>query len=124
MFAHRELRVGVGVAVTDRHGGVSRPPWSSLNLAGHVGDDPAAVAANRQQVTAALGPGIAALVGMQQVHGATVAVVDDAPAAAPEADALVTRRRGVALLVLVDRFFSHRRDGVTGRFGGIVWMSP
>jgi polyphenol oxidase len=23
-----------------------------------------------------------------------------------------------------DRFFSHRRDGVTGRFGAVVWMSP
>src|SRR4051812_50187429 len=53
---------------------------------------------------------------MQQVHGATVAVVDDQPAAPPEADALVTRHRGVALLVLVADctpiLLSDRRGGV------------
>jgi YfiH family protein len=116
VFAHRELRVGVGVAVTDRHGGVSRPPWASLNLAEHVGDDAPAVAANRQQLTAALDPGIDALVGMQQVHGAEVVVVDEVPAAPPTADALVTRTRGIALLVLVADctpiLLSDRRAGV------------
>lgn len=33
--------------VTTRAGGVSQPPYDSFNLGGHVGDDPAAVAANR-----------------------------------------------------------------------------
>jgi polyphenol oxidase len=116
VFAHHELRVGVGVAVTDRHGGVSRPPWASLNLAEHVGDDPPAVAENRQQLMAALGPDIDALVGMQQVHGAAVAVVDEPPQAPPAADALVTRKRGIALLVLVADctpiLLSDRRAGV------------
>jgi polyphenol oxidase len=116
VFAHRELRVGVGVAVTERHGGVSRPPWASLNLAEHVGDDPSAVAANREQLTAALGPGIDALVGMRQLHGAEVAVVDEPPPTPPSADALVTRVRGIALLVLVADctpiLLSDRRAGV------------
>jgi len=116
VFAHRELRVGVGVAVTDRDGGVSRAPWSSFNLAAHVGDDPQAVAANRQLLTAALAPDIDALVGMEQVHSATVAVVDDPPATPPAADALVTRTRGMALLVLVADctpiLLSDRRAGV------------
>ena len=40
----------------------------------------------------------AAPVIMRQVHGATVAVVDDPGAPAPEADGLVTSRPGVALL--------------------------
>ena len=116
MFAHRELRVGVGVAVTDRHGGVSQDPWASLNLAGHVGDDPSAVAANRRLLLDALAPDIDALVAMDQVHGADVVVVDDPPPAAPTADALVTRARGLALLVLVADctpvLLSDRRAGV------------
>ena len=116
MFAHRELRVGVGVAVTDRHGGVSQDPWTSLNLADHVGDDPSAVATNRGLLLAALAPDIDALVAMNQVHGADVVVVDGPPPAAPTADALVTRTRGLALLVLVADcipvLLSDRRAGV------------
>ena len=37
---------GIVVAFTERAGGVSLPPYESLNLAGHVGDDPDAVNAN------------------------------------------------------------------------------
>lgn len=101
MLAHHEVRVGVGVAVSDRHGGVSAPPWDSLNLADHVGDDTAAVRENRQRVHAALGPGAGSLVTMRQVHGNTVAVVDEATIEPPEADALVTRASGLTLLVQV-----------------------
>jgi drug/metabolite transporter (DMT)-like permease len=35
---------GVHAAFTLRSGGVSAPPWDSLNLGRHVGDDPRAVA--------------------------------------------------------------------------------
>ena len=38
---------------TTRRGGVSAPPWDTLNLGTHVGDDPAAVAANRARVVEA-----------------------------------------------------------------------
>jgi YfiH family protein len=114
VFAHREVRVGVGVAVTDRDGGVSRPPWASLNLADHVGDDPAAVLANRRRMADDIG--VATLVTMRQVHGADVAVVDDPPAEPPEADALVTTARDLALVVLVADctpiLLSDRRAGV------------
>jgi copper oxidase (laccase) domain-containing protein len=37
----------VHFAFSDRHGGVSEKPYGSLNLADHVGDDPAAVLRNR-----------------------------------------------------------------------------
>ena len=100
VLAHHEVRDGVGVAVTDRHGGASREPWASLNLAGHVGDDPAHVEANRRLVRAAVAP-TATLVSMRQVHGARVAVVDSATSAEPEADAVVTRTPGLVLTVLV-----------------------
>ena len=52
-----------------RSGGVSRPPYDSLNLGLHVGDDPADVERNRERFSAALGMPLARL---QQVHGAEV----------------------------------------------------
>lgn len=88
--------------VTTRDGGVSKPPFDSFNLGDHVGDDPEAVAANRRRLAAELGLTEDRLVWMEQVHGRTATVVDgteDVPAEAT--DALVTDRRGVALVALV-----------------------
>ncbi|HET6817072.1 MAG TPA: peptidoglycan editing factor PgeF [Mycobacteriales bacterium] len=114
MFAHRELRGGVGVAITDRGGGTSRSPWASLNLADHVGDDPGAVADNRRRLAEVLD--VTDLVSMRQVHGADVAVVDEMPEEVPTADALVTRSSGLGLMVLVADctpvLLSDRRAGV------------
>jgi polyphenol oxidase len=87
--------------VTDRRGGRSASPYDSFNLGDHVGDDPAAVAANRLRVARELGVPIERLVWMGQVHGAGVAVVDgpqDDPV--PDTDALVTRTPGLVLGVL------------------------
>lgn len=88
--------------MTTRAGGASRAPWDSLNLGDHVGDDAAAVAANRAAFAARLG---AAPVWLHQVHGARVVHVgvEDARPGAPvhEADASVTTQRGVACAVLV-----------------------
>jgi len=99
VFGHREVRLGVGAAITDRHGGVSGSPYDSLNLADHVGDDASAVTENRRRVASALG--LTGLATMRQVHGAGVAVVDGVSDDPPEADALVTRAAGVGLVVLV-----------------------
>ncbi|MGY1807411.1 peptidoglycan editing factor PgeF [Blastococcus sp. SYSU D00669] len=88
--------------VTDRRGGRSSSPYDSFNLGAHVGDDPAAVAANRERLAHELGVPGEQLVWMTQVHGAGVAVVDgpqDAPV--PDTDALVTAERGLVLCVLV-----------------------
>lgn len=101
MFAHRVVRAGVGVAVTDRHGGASAGPWATLNLGDHVGDDPAAVAGNRGRVAAALAAGAGPLVTMRQVHGPDVAVLGAVPDEPPAVDALVTGTAGLALTVLV-----------------------
>ncbi|MEW9549382.1 peptidoglycan editing factor PgeF [Nonomuraea sp. NPDC050783] len=70
-----QLAPGVRVAVTDRHGGVSAPPYGSRNLGGMVGDDPAAVRANRAGVVAELG--VRAVVYMRQVHGTDIAYVSE-----------------------------------------------
>ena len=91
---------GARLAFTTRAGGVSRPPWHGLNLGAHVGDDPAAVEENRRRVARACG--VDAVVAATQVHGRDVVEVDGPwTGPAPEADALVTRRPGLALAVLV-----------------------
>ena len=88
--------------VTDRRGGRSASPYDSFNLGDHVGDDPAAVAANRGRVARELAVPEDRLVWMNQVHGTGVAVVDgpqDGPV--PATDALVTATPGLLLCVLV-----------------------
>ncbi|MFJ5043583.1 peptidoglycan editing factor PgeF [Streptomyces sp. NPDC088719] len=90
-------------AFTDRWGGVSAAPYGELNLGGAVGDDPAAVGANRERAARRLGLDPARVVWMNQVHGRDVAVVDGpwgADAEIPAVDAVVTARRGLALAVL------------------------
>ena len=87
---------------TDRRGGRSASPYDSFNLGGHVGDDPAAVAANRDRLARELGVPGDQVVWMTQVHGTGVAIVEDAdenPVA--DVDALVTATRGLVLCVLV-----------------------
>jgi YfiH family protein len=98
VLCHDETLGAVRFAVTDRYGGVSGPPYDDLNLAAHVGDDPAAVAQNRALLTAALGVPVA---WMEQVHGVAVAVVDGPADPPPQADVLVSRTHGLALGVLV-----------------------
>ncbi len=89
--------LGVELVVSARLGGVSRAPYGSLNLATHVGDDPAAVAENRRRLGAALGTPV---VLVRQVHGARVVDAADA-APSTEADGLVEHgcERAVGVLV-------------------------
>jgi YfiH family protein len=88
----------VKAAITTRAGGVSQAGYASLNLASHVGDDPAAVNENRNRLVAALGlerqPA-----WLNQVHGVDV-VHADAIRAPVDADAAFTRTAGVACVVL------------------------
>lgn len=93
---------GARFVVSDRHGGVSGPPYDHLDLALHVGDDQAAVLANRSRFAADLGVAPDHVVYVDQVHGDTVLQVD-APldGRTPQADGLVTRTPGLALAVLV-----------------------
>ena len=87
---------GVRALVTTREGGVSAGPFASMNLAAHVGDDPAAVVENRRRLRAQIP---AEPVWLTQVHG--VRVVDVASAFhGAEADAAVAREPGAACAVL------------------------
>lgn len=86
-------------AFTLRPGGRSRAPYDGLNLGTHVGDDAAAVAANRAAVREALG--LEGLAFAEQVHGTAVAVVDRPSGdPAPATDALVTSTPGLGLVVM------------------------
>jgi len=114
VIGQRESVSGAHFAFTDRWGGVSAAPYEELNLGGAVGDDPGSVRANRELAAKSLGLGPDAVVWMNQVHGADVAVVDapwgmevpplergrEGGSAVPEVDAIVTARRGLALAVL------------------------
>ena len=60
---------------TTRLGGVSQPPYDSLNLGAHVGDDPDAVQENRARVATQLNLDPARFIWMDQVHSATVRVL-------------------------------------------------
>lgn len=87
---------------TSRAGGASASPYDSFNLAEHVGDDPAAVRANRERLAGILGVPAEKFVWMEQLHTNTVTVVDGPQAEpVPATDALVTTQVGLALCVLV-----------------------
>lgn len=94
---------GIRACFTLRTGGVSVGRYASFNLAAHVGDAPAAVAANRELARSELGLPAEPL-WLEQVHGCQVVDADAprAPAASPpRADAAVTRRARTVLAVLV-----------------------
>ena len=89
----------VTAGISLRTGGVSHAPYTSLNLAEHVGDDTNAVATNRKilfQQTGLRDPRYC-----HQVHGNCVIDVDNPTGAflenPPEADALISAQGGVTL---------------------------
>jgi polyphenol oxidase len=86
---------------TTRAGGVSAPPFDSFNLGDHVGDDPAAVAANRRRLARTIGLAENRIIWMNQVHGDRVATVQGPrKSAVDDTDALVTTAAGLALAVV------------------------
>jgi polyphenol oxidase len=95
--------------VFTRHGGVSRQPYATLNAAWNNGDEPEAVRENLLRVKAAMG--VEQLAASKQTHGNTIHVVDEESLAmatarqpvlfTPPGDALVTRLRGVGLLIKI-----------------------
>jgi YfiH family protein len=93
--------LGAPHAFTTRAGGVSAPPYDTLNMGRAVGDAPWAVRSNRARVLAALGRLLDHQVEASQVHGAAVAVVDASHRGAkmPGADGMATRDPAVVLAV-------------------------
>ena len=83
---------------TTRQGGFSRPPFESFNLAHHVADDAASVAANRELLARAL-PADTQLQWLNQVHGVRVAKAGQGESY-PEADASCSEEVGTACAVM------------------------
>ena len=91
-----DVPANVRVLQTTRIGGVSQAPWASFNLGDHVGDDAAAVAANRALLVSCLP---AEPLWLTQVHG-TVAVDADRRPKIREADAAFARQPGSICVVM------------------------
>lgn len=90
---------GVRVLSTFRTGGVSVGPYDSLNLGDHVGDMPAAVAANRRILQEKTGLP-AEPRWLAQVHGIRVEDLDTPGGASGPADAAITRRANRVCAIL------------------------
>ncbi|WP_203114379.1 peptidoglycan editing factor PgeF [Alicyclobacillus sp. TC] len=100
----------VKAAFTFRLGGVSHPPFESLNMGLHVSDSPDHVVENRRLVAQRFGIPLEKFVFAEQVHGHRVEVVGAKDAgsgafgqdtAVTGADALVTAEKDLALAILV-----------------------
>jgi YfiH family protein len=99
------LPAGVHAFVSTRLGGLSAPPYDSLNLGQYVEDAPEAVAHNRalllREVAARTGLRDLSAQWIRQVHGTAVYEVQaGAIRDVPEADATHCRVPGVAAVVL------------------------
>jgi hypothetical protein len=88
----------VRAVCTSRSGGASAAPYAALNLGEHVGDAPAAVAANRAQVHQALG---VRPVFLNQVHGTEVQALAKGCADGTQADGSWVDACGLACTVMV-----------------------
>lgn len=97
-----ERAAGVRHGFFTRQGGVSEGLFASLNCGFGSGDDPQRVAVNRARAADRLGVTGEALITVHQTHSADVMVAEEPwpPDKAPQADAIVTRRGGIALGVL------------------------
>lgn len=93
---------GIRHSFFTREGGVSDGLFASLNCGLGSSDDAANVAENRGRAMAALGLEAERLATCYQVHSPDAVVVDSPwpQAERPRADAMVTRRPGVALGIL------------------------
>lgn len=88
--------VRVRAVQTTRRGGLSKPPYDSLNLGMHVGDDALTVAANRNLLNTVVP---SEPVWLEQVHGTDVILAERA-GCAPRADACITRQANAVCTVM------------------------
>jgi len=92
--------VGVRVLFSDRAGGTSRAPYDTLNVAGHVGDDPDAVERNRAILADRAGVARDRLVVLAGMVGGPVARIDaDSSREVSGVEAMVTTEVDLGLAV-------------------------
>jgi YfiH family protein len=116
-----------------RQGGVSTGVYESLNCGPGSDDDPAAISENRRRIGAWLTGRDAAPLTAYQVHSARAVIVDRPwTGTPPQADAIVTKARGVVIAALAADcapvLFADKEAGVIaaahagwrGALGGVV----
>jgi YfiH family protein len=87
---------------TTRHGGISKAPYSTANLAFHVGDNPDDVLRNHDLLARSLGYDRHSLIHMRQIHSDNIVIIDESHTfeTPPECDALITNRLNTPLMVM------------------------
>jgi YfiH family protein len=83
-----------------RLGGVSIPPFATLNTGHMVGDDPLAVRENHRRICQALDADVAAIASGYQAHGSDVAFIgpQDGGRVRPASDILLTDQPNIPLM--------------------------
>ncbi len=96
--------------VSTRKGGFSKPPFDSLNLGLHVGDDPDHVLKNRKRLAATIGIPLNHFTLSEQVHSGNVSIISEESRGKGSAknqdavnatDAMVTNVADICLVILV-----------------------
>lgn len=113
--------------ISTRTGGFSSPPYDSLNLGFHVGDNPEVVFKNRTQLALILGISLGNFTTAKQVHGSNVKIITEDlrgrgavnyDTAISATDAMVTDVPNICLMVLqadcVPILFFDPKKGVIG----------
>ncbi|MFH1709474.1 MAG: peptidoglycan editing factor PgeF [bacterium] len=108
LFENLSHQKGILHFISTRNGGVSKPPFDTLNLSFNVSDDPKHVILNRKLLADAVGFKVESLTAAKQVHGSKVAIVPknmrgkgamDHISALDEVDAMVTNTPGILLMI-------------------------
>jgi YfiH family protein len=122
------------VYISSRTGGVSGPPYESLNIGLSVSDSKSRVHENRRRLLTAAGMATERLARAEQVHGASTAVVDRG-GLYKKVDGLVTAKKDLALAVSIadcyavflyapsERILGALHVGRSGAAGGIIERS-
>ncbi|MBU2700221.1 YfiH family protein [Sporomusaceae bacterium BoRhaA] len=106
-FTHFD-KYSISHGISTRHGGVSKKPYESLNLALHTGDQKNDVLTNRRRFCQAVGVSFDDTVTAEQVHGSHITVVTAVDAgkgmlnyedSIAKTDALITNVAGLSLML-------------------------
>jgi len=106
LLQHQEIRH----FISTRTGGFSSPPYNSLNLGLHVGDDPGDVLKNRERLATTIGIPLNQFTMARQIHSGNVKIISeelrgkgcaDHKEAIDATDAMVTNVADICLIILV-----------------------
>ena len=106
LLKHKEIRH----FVSTRTGGFSNPPYNSLNLGLHVGDDPKDVLENRKRLSVTIGIALSHFTIGRQIHSGNVTIISkelrgkgstNHQEAIDATDAMVTNVPDICMVILV-----------------------